>query len=311
LIRTALLAALAALSLASAAAAQERPDTTARDSSDVLILTHDFTGPGEFARGTMLKGEVYRAELSTVDAEIEVRPLRGGPPVFVYRDENAGPSGRGIFLIHPVATAEYQFRLISGGPVVSLNVYRDLKRSVKRQKVISEPGWEIGAEAGVGFHSGYKLNTADAAIDDSDDGGINIEGCFSARSGPGILRGVSGCAFGIGYDARPGSKSVVWFFLEPRVRIIGGRPRGESNTEVGVLGRASYGLVGGINRNPKMLSIGAYASRNIRWNKEGKGISFTLAYRYSGINGLGYDENGREFKAPTNSRVTFSIGYYQ
>lgn len=72
--------ALAALLVTTAAVAQEPVDHTPRDSTDVLILTHDFTGPGEFARATMTKNEVYRAELSTDDAVIEVYPLKGGLP---------------------------------------------------------------------------------------------------------------------------------------------------------------------------------------------------------------------------------------
>lgn len=297
--------------LPSVSFAQEPVDHTPRDSTDILVLEHDFTGPGEFARVVMLKNEVYRAELSTQDAAIDVYPIKGGSPVFINPEEYGAASGQAMYTIYPTSTAEYQFRLIAGGPVVRLRLFRDLRRSRRRQKIIDTPGWEIGAEAGIGGHSGYLLNTEGDGVKDTNDGGVNYEGCFSARSGPGILNGVSGCAFGIGWDARGGTSGVAWFFIEPRIRLIGGKPRGVSNNEIGILGRASYGLISRVNRDPKMLTIGVYATRNIRWNAAGKGLGLTVAYRYGWINNLGLEDSGNAYKAPTTGRLTFSIGYYQ
>lgn len=309
--RASILAVLAALCLTRAAVAQEPVDHTPKDSSDILILSHDFTGPGEFARALLIKNEVYRAELSIDDAVIEVYPIKGGSPVFVYREETGVPSGRGMYLVHPTTTAEYQFRLVSGGPVVSLNVYRDLRRSRRRQKLIDEPGWEIGGEIAVGGHSGYQLNTAEAGIKDTEDGGIDIEGCFSARSGPGVLKYVSICAFGVGYDKRGDSKSVIWVYMEPRIRLLGGRERGVTNNEIGILGRASYGIISSINRDPKMVALGIYAARNVRWNKSGKGLSFTLAYRRGWISNLGTTPGGAPYGKTSSNRLSFAVGYYQ
>lgn len=302
--------------LPSVSFAQQVVEHTPRDSTDALVLEHDFTGPGEFARATLLKGEVYRAELSTEDAVIDVYPIKGGSPVFINPEEYGAASGQAMYTVYPTTTAEYQFRLVSGGPVVRLRLYRDLRRSIRRQKVIDTPGWEVGAEAGIGGHSGYLLNTEGAGVRDSKDGGVDFEGCFSARSGPGILRYISGCAFGVGWDARGDARGVAWFFIEPRFRIIGTKPRGISNNEIGVLGRAAYGMISGVNRDPKMLSLGIYATRNVRWNLGGKGLSFTLAYRHGWIGNLGYDELQQDnvlppFGKTKSDRLTFSIGYYQ
>lgn len=306
MIRHVAIAALALVFSTSIASAQL--DTTA---SDVLVLDHDFTGTGEFARATLVGYEVYRAELSTADAVIEVYPIKGGQPVFINPEEASAASGGAMFTLYPTETKEYQFRLRSGGPVVRLKVYRDVKRSKRRAKVLATPGWEIGAEIGIGGHSGYLLNTATADVEDSESGGLDIEGCFSARSGPGILSGVTTCAFGIGYDKRGSAPGVVWFFIEPRIRILGGKERGVTNSEIGVLGRASYGLLSGANRNPKMLTVGAYASHNIRKNKDGKGFSVTLAYRHGWISNLGFDGGGIQFRDSNTNRVSFAVGYYQ
>jgi hypothetical protein len=48
---------------------------------------------------------------------------------------------------------------------------------------------------------------------------------------------------GVAYEQRPRTIGAVWFFLEPRARFLGGRPRGQSNTEVGVVLRVGFGMV--------------------------------------------------------------------
>jgi hypothetical protein len=301
-----------AISLAPAAVAQQdsvaRAAAPARDSADVLVLEHDFTGPGEFARVFLLKGQVYRAVLSSGDASLEIYPVKGGPPVFFAREESDAPgaSGQAVLSVYPRADAEYQIRLIEGGPVVTLRLYRDIRASRRRQKVLSGPGWEIGGEIAAGGHSGYELNTASGGLTDSDRGGVHIEGCFSARQGPGALGVVSGCALGLAWDGRPKSNGTLWFFIEPRIRFFGGRPRGESNTEVGGLLRGGFGTVEKVNRNPTLIAPGLYASRHIRVNQDGKGWSFTLAWHHYlvGNRGQGAHRVGSEM-------VSLGLGYYQ
>lgn len=47
---------------------EAQQDTTARaaerDSADVLVLDHDFSSPGEFARVFLQKGQVYKAVIN-------------------------------------------------------------------------------------------------------------------------------------------------------------------------------------------------------------------------------------------------------
>ena len=278
------------------------------DSANVLVLEHDFTGPGEFARVFLQKGQVYRAELNTGDAVLEIYPLKGGPPVFFAREESDAPgaSGQTVLSVYPRADTEYQIRLVSGGPIVTLRLYRDIRASRRRQKILSEPGWEIGGEVAAGGHSGFELNTARAGLTDSDRAGAHVEGCFSARQGPGVLRVMSGCALGLAWDSRPRSKGTLWFFIEPRLRLMGGRPRGQSNTEIGGLLRVGFGMVSKVNRNPTLIAPGLYVSRNIRLNQSGKGWSFTLAYHHYlvGNRGEGTSKVGSEM-------MTLGVGYYQ
>jgi len=295
---------------AMAATAQQdstRPVIEAKDSTDVLVLDHDFTGPGEFARVFLLKGQVYRAELSTGDASLEIYPVKGGPPVFFAREESDAPgaSGTTVLSVYPRADAEYQIRLIQGGPVVTLRLYRDIRASRRRQKVLSEPGWEIGGEVAFGGHTGYLLNTTSGGITDSDRSGLHVEGCFSARSGPGILQYVSGCAIGMAWDTRPRSKGTLWIYLEPRIRFLGGRPRGQSNTEIGTLLRVGFGMINKVSVTPTLVAPGLYATRNIRRNLAGKGFAFTLAWHHYLIGNRG--EGTRKVNA---EMLTAGFGYY-
>jgi hypothetical protein len=289
------------------------PRDTARDSSDVLVLQHDFTGPGEFARVFLQKGQAYRAELSIIDASLSVDALKGGPPVLVAREEVVNASGGAVYTLYPRADAEYQIKLVEGGPLVTLRLYRDLKQSRRRQKVLASPGWEIGGEIGIGGHSGFLVNSAPEDVEDSDKGGLHLEGCFSARSGPGILNYVSGCAAGVAWDSRPHGAGVTWFFLEPRIRLLGSRPAGVSNTEVGILARLAYGMVAKANRNPSLFAPGIYLSRNVRVNQGGKGFSFTLSYRHMMMGNLGTEDAGfgsSNYPGKHSEQVMFSLGYY-
>lgn len=277
------------------------------DTADVLVLNHDYTGPGEFARVILLKGEVYKAFISEPNASLEIYPVKGGPPIFTAREESDQPGASGVTVIsiYPRADAEYQIRLLEGGPVVNLKVYRDIRASHRRQKILREPGWEVGAEIAGGMHTGYRLHTAGALVDDSDDGGGHIEACFSARSGPGILQYVSGCAIGLGWESRPGSVGVLWFFMEPRVRFLGGRPRGKSNTEFGAVFRAGFGQVSKVSQTPTLIAPGLYASRNLRRNLKGNGWSFTLRWNHYlvGNRGEGTHKVGAEL-------ISLGLGYY-
>jgi hypothetical protein len=302
----------AGLLLFSTHRAEAQQDSTAGraapgDTTDVLVLDHDFTSPGEFARVFLQKGLVYRAVLSTGDASLEILPLKGGPPVFFAREESESPGASGftVLSVYPRADATYQIRLVEGGPVVNLKLYRDVRASRRRQKVINEPGWEIGAEVAAGFHSGYLLNITEPDSD-SQKSGFHFEGCFSARQGPGILRVLSGCALGAAWDSRPGSKGTLWFFLEPRVRFLGGKPRGQSNTEIGGLLRAGFGAVNRLNRNPTVIAPGIYIAQNTRKNVQGKGPGFIFAWHHYlvGNRGTGTRKVGAEL-------FTLGIGFYQ
>jgi len=291
-----------------------RDTIAARDS---LLLDHSFTAPGEFVRVQLRKTQVYRAELNSPEVNLDIHQRPSGPPAFLSPTEvGPGASGRVAFEVYPRADGEYEIRILGlGEAVVNLKLYYDAKASARREEIISKPGWEIGVELGAGAHTGYLLNLEPGVEPDDDQGSWDVEGCFSARNGPGIARVVSGCALGIGWHDRPESVGVLWFFIEPRIRVLGGREQGKSNTEVGVLFRAALGEVSRVNRSPIMLAPGAYVSRHIRTNPSGKGWSLTLGYAHMFISNLGTKygpfPTNEDFGQQQADRITFSVGYYQ
>ena len=141
--------------------AQEAP---ARDTStDVLILSHDFTFPGEFVRLVLAAGEVYRAEASAPAFSLSLKLLESGQKPFLSREQSREPepSGRTIIFIYPHTTGTYQVELQEGGPIVSLRIYRDIRASHRRQRMAANTGWQVGGELAFGGHTRYELADPD------------------------------------------------------------------------------------------------------------------------------------------------------
>jgi hypothetical protein len=184
-----------ASALALIAAPLGAQEAASRDTStDVLILSHDFTFSGEFVRVVLAAGEVYRAEASAPEFSLSLRLLESGQKPLLSREQSRepDPSGRNIIFIYPYTTGTYQVALAEGGPVVSLRVYRDIRASHRRQRMAASAGWEIGGELAFGGHTRYGLADPDfpstVGLDDGGRAGIGIEGCLSARQGSGAAR---------------------------------------------------------------------------------------------------------------------------
>ena len=303
-VRGPLVIAAALLCLVSAVDAQQ--DTSAqRDSADVLLVDQDLTGRGEFVRVFLERRQVYRAELSSSQVSLSITAYPSGPPAFFAREEAASrASGTTVFSIYPRADQEHEIRVLGqGAPAVRLRLYRDLSASRRRARVLDEPGWEIGAEVSVGYFSGYLVGSGSTSFVESDEGGATLQGCFSARNGPGSLRLWSGCALGFAWDSRPGGADVIWVFLEPRLRLFGSRPRGQPNTEAGVLFRAGAGMVERTSNNPIVLAPGIFVAHHRR-NAQGRGVGFTLSAQHGflkGTHGVG-DQS--------TDRILLGIGYF-
>jgi hypothetical protein len=296
-------------------AAQSTVDTASADSTDVLVLDHDFTGPNEFARVFLQDGQVYRAELSSPDVTLQMRGLVRTtqlPRIYPFLRSDT-PSGTSIVEVYPQVDAEYEIRSVgTSGSAIStrMRLYRDVKGSRRRYLVRNTPGWEIGLELAGGWHSGFLQSSAPPPLGNNAESGLDVEACFTARSAPGLRR-LGMCVVGLGYQSQPGARDILWFYTEPRLRLIGRARAGRSNWELGALLRFGVGIISASSDTPTILGPGLYVARHIRTNPEGAGWSLQASYSHASFRGFSRPVGIGDARIPTSDRLTFGIGWYQ
>jgi hypothetical protein len=266
--RSLLVATGLAMAAVQTARAQEQPAEAAQPAdtnADVLVLDHNYTGPEEYTRVFLEAGQVYRAELSTADVTLSIRTPGGRthpPRVYPIRERESA-SEASTYELYPDADAEYEIRPLAfagGGVATHLLLYRDVQESHRRMAVASKPGWDIGFEVGSGWHSGFAQTVGTAAGDFH--GGTDVEACFSARQQAGRS---NLCVFGISYQSQVGDPSILWFFTEPRLRLVG-RPRAGGGWDGGILARFGLGSIERVGFTPWVLSPGAYLAHPVGGN---------------------------------------------
>jgi hypothetical protein len=296
-----------------------------RDSADdALVLDQDFTGSPEFVRQFLLGKQVYQAELSSPDVTLEIRtPVSRLPPPRIYPIFDPGASGMSVVEIAPEVDGEYELRPIGmnrEGVATRLRLYRDADASRRRTAVLGRPGWEVGIEVASGWNSGFAQSQDAAVVAAGGEPGSDVELCFSARRAPGVPR-LSICAFGIGYQSQHGAPNVLWFFSEPRFRLLGRAAPGRSNWEMGTLFRAGLGMVSRVSRDPVILAPGLYVARHIRTAPDGRGWSLQASYARAWFKGFakprdGFDPQTGEvipahIATPASNRWLIGVGWYQ
>jgi hypothetical protein len=289
------------------------PSRPVSDTADALVLDHDFiAGIGEFVRVFLQAKQVYRAELSTPDVTLGIGSLRRRvqlPRVYPLMDSHT-PSGSSVVEIYPQVDGEYELRPVDargGGVATRLRLYRDVRASRRRVTIIDDPGWEIGLEVAAGWHTAFDQYSSGSPRLQEGDPGSDFEACFAARSAPGLRR-VSMCALGIGWGSQHGARSTLWFYTEPRFRILGKFEQGRSNWEMGALFRLAAGSISRSSEVPVMLAPGIYVARHIRTDQKGSGWSLHASYAYGTIRNTPKSDQG---SAPTTSRLLFGVGWYQ
>lgn len=284
-------------------------DASPSDTADVLIVDHDFAGLGEWVRVFLQEGLVYRAELNSPDARLEIRgAIRNTVPVRVYpRLASATPSGSTILELHPAQDAEYEIRSVALGSArlgTRLRLYRDVSASERRQVVRAGSGWATGVEVAGGWHSGFAQSSG-ALSGSAPQRGSDLEGCLTARAGRGLSR-FGLCAVGIGYQS--GAPGILWIYTEPRFRILG-HPAGNS-WELGALFRLGHGMISASNVTPFALGPGVYLARTIRKGPSASGWTLQASYHRYLYKGLP-DPVGSESETPKSHRFSFGVGWYR
>jgi hypothetical protein len=292
---------------------QTAPARPAQDSADVLVLDHDFSGMGEMVRIFLQAGQVYRAELGSPDAVLQIRGVeRTIRPPQVYRFLlSQTPSGSTFLEIYPDKDAEYEVLLVglSGSLLPArFRLYRDVGASARRQYVRANRGWEIGVEAGGGWHSGFvQSGAAPTVAFDPADGG-DLEACFTAR-GAGLSSRFSACVLGVGHQSQRGARSILWIYTEPRFRLLGTAGIDRSGWELGPLFRFGVGMISASRETPVIVAPGIYVARSISTSKSGR-WSLQASYSRAFYKNFILPTGGVP-ATPKGHRISFGVGWYR
>jgi hypothetical protein len=305
---------LVGLVLCPAAGAQASPKLIMPDSSNVLLLDHDFTGPNEFVRVFLQDGQVYRAELSTPDVTLQILGLVRNqelPRVYSFLPSRT-PSGSSVVEIYPQVDAVYEVRaLTTSGTAVStrMRLYRDIAASSRRQQVRNSPGWEIGIEMAGAWHSGFRQCSAEPLTGSDPAAGTDIDACFSARNAPGLDR-LGMCVLGVSYQSQHEARSIVWFYTEPRVRLLGRSRSRPSPWELGVLFRLGIGMISESSNTPTVFGPGVYLARHLSGPRRG-GWTLQAAYARQFYRGFATPSGSGAPATPRSHRLSLGLGWYR
>ena len=268
------------------------------DTMNVLIEDHFFTARGEFVRIFLYRDVVYRAELSNENVTLDIRGLESGTPTATIQpgDFVSQASGARTIFIRINADAMYEIRAVysavqSGAApneagatgVTRLQLYRDSYWTT-RVNATAKTKWQGGLELSWGSQSAFSIEPQGSSTATTRTvSGSLLEGCVAVRYGPHAARRLAGCAFGISYNWSPDTANVVWFFLEPRVRLVGGESRWGKPLDVGFLLRLGLGEVEKLDRQPGVVAPGVYLSYLVAGRHHGPRLAVQGALRYEWI----------------------------
>jgi hypothetical protein len=255
-----------------------------QDSADVLVLTHSFVaGSREFVRVFLQKGQVYRAEINLGQVGFTIRPRHpgGDTPTLARVRGGLGASRESVWEIYPFKDDEYEVQVsdFPEGEAATLNIYRDIVASQRRQGIATKPGthWFLGIEAGIASHGSYRISVFEV---DPDRSGTDFEGCLTLRPSGGSFWG---CLIGATNHSGTNAEDVLWLYVEPRFAVVrGGTLR---RPELGILLRGGFGSSQEAGANPAELGFGAYLRV---WPSPiaGKGISIGASLLYHKLLGV-------------------------
>jgi hypothetical protein len=261
----------------SVVAAQDAPRPPTARGAPALLADATFT-PGTFEpiRIFLARGIVYRAEFSEPGIQVEMRSYEGKSLPFVLSvNYGADVSGRTIVELRPQVDGEIEFRpvFVASGRAVRFQLWNVLDDHTR--DLADEPGehtpWEFGLMAEFGSHGRYvnRLVTYGHS-------GSTSAACVAIRRGPGILRRAWGCVLGVESDDGGLDGRIAYLYVEPRVRVIGGRRPGRPTIDAGVLlrfaGRITEqtGTVVEDPSGPTTYGVGLYAGAQY-WESGGGG----------------------------------------
>ena len=106
--------------------------------ADSLVLAHDFTARGEFARVELQEGKVYRVEVTNARV-LAIRNREAGTqlPLTRITEDLARPSNTVAFELEPSVSGEYELRLDGRSRgLAQMRIFLDAHATERQQKVM-------------------------------------------------------------------------------------------------------------------------------------------------------------------------------
>jgi hypothetical protein len=267
------------------------------DGTRVLVLEHRFgADEADSVAVALVRGVVYRAELTGAGTLLIVSRRRGGPSAFLVPVAGAAADAPRHFEVYAVQAGAHVVRVadVPPGTAVTLRLYQDvaLGRRIAERR---DRGTAIGLLVAGGIHSGYRL---DPAGDPTPRGGRDAEGCLLIEPGDRL-----GTCVGAGRQSFPAeSLSVTWAFIEGRVRLASTRLLFGWRTDLGVAARFSDALSSGpLNVSAALFSYGLQLTQHFSPQRWRRGWSLVVAWQHGR---LGY---APETEFLTTDRVTAGV----
>lgn len=254
------------------------------DSTQVLLLEHEFVGPMDTILVTLERRVVYRVETTGSQGMPTFLSARGSRwPALVVPEDDRAANGLRRFEVHAGTTGPHvvSWSGAAADGAATLRLYRD-HAETRRMSEAHDRGFAVGLLMGGGFHTAYRLDPLDPGHPGGD-----VESCVLAESG----QWFSAC-IGMGRQALPRAGfSVTWFFLEPRARLASGRLVGSSRTDLSAalrLGQASES--GPRHQSPSLVAVGLYVTQHLAAQDRRRGWRLYTAWHYGRLGNVPEEE---------------------
>lgn len=266
---------LLALATAGSLRAQER--------APAMALDRTFAGGAADSAFVQLeRGRVYRAELIGPQATLEiVHTGRRREPALVVDIPSRSIPGRAVFEVYARERGIHVVRVTGLGAAEAVQLRLDadsagrVEQALRQEDRLSRK-WTLGIRVGAGAQGRFELTpTAEAGGGSSLDGALR----FSSATFP-----VSLALGAISQRAADGATSVLWFYGEPQVRLLG-----TAHLDLALLGVFAVGNAERMTIDPTLYGGGLQVLYNLRADPARRGAALHARYVLGTIGGTGMD----------------------
>ena len=224
----------------------------------------------------------YYAEVAPAVGLPQLKPLHGDRAAFL--SPVAAPPGAARYEVYPYGSGLHVVRVtgVPSGQHVTLRLWTDAAGSAAAETALRQTparDWGIGVSAAVGAYGGYFVSDTESGVPA---GGLDVEVALAA-AGSGPLSADAG----VWYQSRGNlGYSVLWFYFEPRFRLLTVKLLPRRSAGVGVLGRAAKGSASALDIDPTFYGAGLFFTQPLPGAEPGHGWSLSLSFLHGWIGNI-------------------------